>query len=107
MPVDHVVVGHIKWPEDRCNALEGAGKVKMRINQSCSLLAVASLLLVGWLERSAGAAGPRLRLTSSAPASVIFRYTPGSTKRRNSNIAVTNYITMRVLGPRDTRSIEL
>ncbi|MBI82751.1 MAG: hypothetical protein CMJ81_06120 [Planctomycetaceae bacterium] len=44
----------------------------MRINQSCSLVAVTSLLLVGWLERQAAVTGPRLRVMPCAPASVIF-----------------------------------
>ena len=40
----------------------------MKINQCFSLVAITSLLLVGWLSRSAAAAGPSLRLTPCARA---------------------------------------
>ena len=40
----------------------------MKINQCFPLVAITSLLLVGWLSRSAAAAGPSLRLTPCAQA---------------------------------------
>ena len=46
-----MVVGHIKWPEDRHNAPEGEGKVKMRINQSAGGRVVAAGRVAGTVGR--------------------------------------------------------